>query len=39
MDIQNITLEELAAAAQDGNTELLPLLWERTEKLIKMLIS
>ena len=38
MDIQNITLEELAAAAQDGNTELLPLLWECTEKLIKMLI-
>ena len=38
MNIQNKTLEELAAAAQSGNTEVVPLLWERTERLIKMLI-
>ena len=38
MDIENITLEELAAAAQRGNMEVMPLLWEKTERLIRMLI-
>lgn len=38
MDIENITLEELAAAAQCGNMEVMPLLWEKTERLIRMLI-
>jgi RNA polymerase sigma factor (sigma-70 family) len=38
MDTKNITLEELAAAIQDGGKELMPLLWERTQRLIKMLI-
>lgn len=38
MDIENITLEELAAATQRGNMEVMPLLWEKTERLIKMLI-
>lgn len=32
------TNEQLAAAIQKGQTDLLPLLWEQTEKLIKMLI-
>lgn len=38
MSNENITLEELATAAQQGNTEVMPLLWEKTERLIKMLI-
>lgn len=38
MDIENITNEELAAAAQDGNMEVMPLLWEKNEKLIKLII-
>lgn len=38
MDIENITLEELATAAQCGNMEVMPLLWEKTERLIKKLI-
>ena len=38
MDIENITLEELAAAAQCGDMEVMPLLWEKTERLIKKLI-
>ncbi len=38
MDNENITLEELAAAAQCGDMEVMPLLWEKTERLIKMLI-
>ena len=35
MDIENITLEELATAAQRGSMEVMPLLWEKTERLIK----
>lgn len=38
MDNENITLEELATAARNGNIEVMPLLWEKTERLIKMLI-
>lgn len=38
MDTENITLEELATAAQRGNMEVMPLLWEKTERLIKKLI-
>lgn len=38
MDTENITLEELATAAQRGSMEVMPLLWEKTERLIKMLI-
>lgn len=38
MNTENITLEELAAAAQRGGMEVMPLLWEKTERLIKMLI-
>lgn len=38
MDIENITNEELAAAAQDGNMEVMPLLWEKNEKLIKLIM-
>lgn len=38
MDNENITLEELATAARNGNMEVMPLLWEKTERLIKMLI-
>lgn len=38
MDTENITLEELAEAAQRGSMEVMPLLWEKTERLIKMLI-
>lgn len=32
------TNEQLAAAIQKGRTDLLPLLWEQTERLIKLLI-
>lgn len=38
MDIEKITLEELATAAQCGNMEVMPLLWQKTERLIKKLI-
>ncbi len=38
MNNENITLEELATAARNGNMEVMPLLWEKTERLIKMLI-
>ena len=38
MNTENISIEELAAAAQRGNMEVMPLLWEKTERLIKMLI-
>ena len=36
--MEDVTLEELALAVQNGNDELMPLLWERTERLVKMLI-
>lgn len=36
--MEDVTLEELATAVQNGNNEIIPLLWERTERLIKMLI-
>ena len=38
MDIKSITNEELATAAQDGNMEVMPLLWEKNEKLIKLIM-
>ena len=38
MDIEKITLEELATVAQCGNMEVMPLLWQKTERLIKKLI-
>lgn len=38
MDIESITNEELAAAIKAGNKELLPLLWEKTKRLINQLI-
>lgn len=38
MDIENNTLEELATAAKQGNAEAMPLLWQKTERLINMII-
>ena len=34
----SVTNEELTAAIQAGNRELLPLLWEKNERLINQLI-
>lgn len=38
MDIENITNEELATAAQEGNNEVMPLLWEKNERLVKLIM-
>ena len=38
MNTEKLTLETLATAAQQGKREVLPLLWEKTERLIKKLI-
>ena len=38
MNTEKLTLETLATAAQQGKREVLSLLWEKTERLIKKLI-